>query len=112
MKTKSICPSQSPVLNLRSCSRASNNRHHDEAIVLCIFLDFVLRFCIHIISKAQSRLLFVRKPELAILYYKDLRKQAFPVLGIEVSKQKGDKYGVADVCNGGGGASALVTKLI
>ncbi|KAI3717876.1 hypothetical protein L1987_69781 [Smallanthus sonchifolius] len=35
-----------------------------------------------------------------------------------VSKQKGgkygvaSKYGVADVCNGGGGASALVAKLI
>ncbi|KAI3744338.1 hypothetical protein L1987_57417 [Smallanthus sonchifolius] len=29
-----------------------------------------------------------------------------------VLKRKGGKYGVADVCNGGGGASALVAKLI
>ena len=31
---------------------------------------------------------------------------------LQVLKQKGGKYGVGGVCNGGGGASALVLELV
>jgi len=33
-------------------------------------------------------------------------------LGLQILRQKNGKFGVAGVCNGGGGASALVLELM
>ena len=36
----------------------------------------------------------------------------WPIFEIQVLRQKKGKYGVAAICNGGGGASALVFELM